>query len=99
MRECKSNPLEASDDSLSRAGKEGPESFHIHKEGPYLGLFLVESGYYYFPHYYGIFPFCEGMLPALSLSDWIGGLFPLVAVESIIADCVGVAELEVEGAL
>ena len=42
---------------------------------------------------------CEGMLPALSLSDWIGGLFPLVAVESIIADCVGVAELEVEGAL
>ena len=42
---------------------------------------------------------CESMLPALSLSDWIGGLFPLVAVESIIADCVGVAELEVEGAL
>ena len=42
---------------------------------------------------------CEGLWPALSLSDWIGGLFPLVAVESIIAHCVGVAELEVEGAL
>ena len=42
---------------------------------------------------------CEGLWPALSLSDWIGGLFPLVAVESIISDCVGVAELEVEGAL
>ena len=31
--------------ALTRAGNEGPRSFHNHGEGPYYCLLLVESAY------------------------------------------------------